>query len=49
MIGKNSARIQVVVTKQEMERLGQMAKKEGRSISNLAAKLLRDALSKTKR
>ena len=44
MIGKNSTRIQVVLTKDEAKKLEKMAKKENRSVSNLAAILIRKSL-----
>lgn len=46
MIGKNSARIQIVITKEEAKKLEDIAKKESRSVSNLTARLLRQALKK---
>ena len=44
MIGKNSARIQVVLTKDEVKKLQGMADKEQRSISNIGSLLIRKAL-----
>ena len=46
MISKDSDKIQVVLKKVEIEKIRDMAQKENRSISNMAAVLLRKVLKK---
>ena len=44
MIGKDSARIQVVLSKEDADKLEKKADAEGRSVSNMAAQLIKKAL-----
>ena len=44
MIAKDNGIIKIVLTKKEVERIKKMAAKEDRSISNMAAVLIRKSL-----
>ena len=46
MIGKDSYRIQAVITKREGKKIEDIAEKEGRSVSNLVALIIRKELKK---
>ena len=49
MIGKSSVRIQAVISKEDYKKLEDIAKNEDRSISNLAGRMIRESLSKSKK
>ncbi|GEM_PF-2642407 len=49
MISKNSVRIQAVISKEDYKKLEDIAKNEDRSISNLAGRMIREYLSKSKK
>jgi len=46
MIGKNSARLETVVTKQEAKKIQEMAKKDNRTVSQMVAVIIRKGLKK---
>ena len=46
MIGKNSARLETVVTKKEAKIIQEMAKKEDRTVSQMVAVIIRRGLKK---
>jgi len=48
MIGKDSERIQVVLSKKEAKKIQEMAEKEDRSISNMTLQIIRKQLKKKK-
>jgi len=49
MIGQDSARLQVVLSKKEAKLLEDRAEKEGRSVSNLLALIIRRELKQIKK
>ena len=46
MIGKNSERIQIIISKKEAELIKHLAEKERRSVSSYVSILISDALKK---
>ena len=45
-LSKQSAQVQSVIPKKHMEQLKKWAEKENRSVSNLVAKIIADAINK---